>query len=391
MAEFESLSKIEKIDLPTLVASLKAESDRDSTEAGLKLVKQAAKFGLNMRDYLTLAVEPDDKLELNGYQRTLNALNLPVKDNFQDGVFLQAAGDTFQTHAGTRALFPEVIDDVLRFAVRQDQFESTEPMIANSRTVTGAELLSTVVDDDSKQNDSFSVPEGARIPVRSIKTSESTVKMYKHGSGIRTTYEFGRRASLEILIPHVNRIARELEISKVRVATSILINGDGAYGAAPVVRQKADYDTPVNASATAGELSWQHILYWLVQRAKAGTPIDTIAMNWDGYFQWIRLFAKPTADAGNTPAENLASVGADVQTGLNVLNVIKPVISSSVPAGKLVGYTKGDTVEEIVEAGSNIQESERAISNQTVTSYKTENTGYHLVYGDTRSVYDFSQ
>lgn len=388
MADYESLTKVEKIDLGQLVASLKSDNDSESKNAGLKLMKKAASFGISVRDYLMLAAGYDSESGLDGYERALMELNLPVRDNFKDGIFLQAASETFQTHAGTRALFPEVIDDVLRFATRQDQFETTAPMVANTRTMAGVELLSTVVDDDSNERDTFSVPEGGRIPVRSIRTSEHSVKMYKHGSALRTTYEFSRRASLDLLVPHANRIARELEISKVKAATSILINGDGVNAAATEVDQSS-YNSATGVTATAGQISWTHLLYWLVQRAKAGVPVDTVVMNWDGWFQWIMLFANQKGTGGDTPADSLNRAGASMGLGTNIFGTITPVLSSSVPSNKLIGYTKGDTLEELVEAGSNIQETERVILNQTITMTKTENTGYRLVYGDTRSVFDF--
>lgn len=383
-------------DLPAIgevAKALKADGSAGK-EAGLKLAQDAASFGLNIKDYIILAgSKQSDKSKdgLNAYEKLLAELNLPIRNDYERGVYMQAASETFTTYPGTRALFPQVIDDVLRWANRQDLVETTAPIIANSRTISGAELLSTVVDDDSAERDTFMVAEGGRIPVRSIKTSEKTVKIYKHGSGIRTTYEFNRRASLDLLIPYANRIARELEISKVKVATYILINGDGAYGAATEIDQSS-YNTPTGVTATAGKISWPHLLKWLVVRAQAGAPIDTVLMNWDGFFQWMMIFGTQGSSAGSTAAESLSKVGVNLAlmpASIKAAFAITPAISSTVPANKLIGFSKGDTLEELVEAGSNIQETERAIQNQTVTVYKTENTGYRLVYGDTRSIFDF--
>lgn len=392
----KSLSEIKpgQVSIEKLCAALRSENQAESREAGLKLTRDAANYGLSVREYLILAAGRDtskDAGDLNGYERALFTLNLPVRNDFENGIHLQAASDTFSTYPGTRALFPEVIDDVLRFASRQDQFETVAPMLASSRTISGAELLSTVVDADTNgERDSFSVAEGARIPVRMIKTSEKSVKIYKHGSAIRTTYEFGRRASLELLIPHANRVQRELERSKVAAATSVLINGDGAYGAAGEIDQ-SDYDTVTGITATDGQISWAHLMRWLVVRAAAGTPVDTVVMNWDGYFQWLMLFGKQIVLANGTEstgAGNLANAGATLNR-INLPLMITPVISSACPANKLIGFSKGDTLEELVEAGSQIQETERSITNQTMTMVRTENTGYRLVYGDTRSIFDF--
>src|SRR5262249_20403119 len=65
-------------------------------------------------------------------------------------------------------------------------------------------------------------------------------------------------------------------------------------------------------------------------------------------------------------------------------------VSSSAPADKLIGFSKADTVEELVESGSDIQESIQAAQNQTVKYVRTTNRGYRLVFGDTRDILDFS-
>lgn len=394
MTQVRPFSEIKKLpDVKILAASLMAAGSAGA-DAGLQLATDAHSFGLGLRDYLTLAGNEQNDHAKDGltvYEKLLCELNLPIRDDFKRGVYLNAAGETFQTYAGTRALFPEVIDDVVKWANRQDQIEKVAPLVANSRTIAGAELLSTVVSDDSTERATFAIAEGANIPVQSIRTSQQSVKIWKHGMAIRTTYEFNRRASLNLMVPYANRIARQLELSKVQVATGVLINGDGAYGAATVINQST-YDTPAGTTATAGKINWPSFLYWLVQRAKAGVPIDTVVMNYDGWFQWMLMFGTQQANAGFTSAESLKNAGVSIQNlpaAINLVLNITPVISSAVTAGQLIGYSVGDTVEELVEAGSNISETERAIKNQTMTMVKTENTGYKLVYGDTRSIFDF--
>lgn len=387
------LSEIEKISASDLKARLTSSSDHTSQEAGLKLTKDAASFGLNMRDYLILSVDRGQETQLNGYELMLAELNLPFRNDFENGISLQAASETFQTYAGTRALFPTVIDDMLRFANRQDTLETVAPLVANTRTTVGVELLSTIVEDDSKDRDSFVIAEMSNIPVRTIKTSEKSVKFYKHGSAIRTSYEFSRRASLDILVPYANRIGRELERSKLAAAVGTLINGDGAYGAAPVVNQSS-YNTQTGVTATDGKINWQHFVYWLIQRAQAGTPIDTVVMNWDGYYQWLTLFTNPASATGAPAMDNLRQMGVDVERnakGIQLLSRITPVLASAMPAGQLLGLSQGDTLEELKESGSDINETDRAIKNQTITVVRTENSGYRLVFGDTRSVFKFKE
>ena len=118
---------------------LLSDSNQVSSEAGMKLLAQARDAGLGLRDYLTLAVdvhagehaERNVRAGLNGYEASLALLNLPFADNLEQGVLLQAAADTFQTYSGTRAMFPEVLDDMLRQQGRIDQIENTAAMVAH--------------------------------------------------------------------------------------------------------------------------------------------------------------------------------------------------------------------------------------------------------------------
>lgn len=390
-----SLTEIQRAPVTEVVGQLAADSLQASGEAGQRLVAQAAEFGVGLRDYLTLAVDPlagDIKYpELNGYEAAIAHLNLPFKNDFEHGIVLQAASETFQRYPGTRAMFPEVIDDMLRWQNRQNSWETTGDLVANSRTIAGTEMISSVVLDDSDERDSYSVPELGRIPVRTIRTSQNVVSMYKHGSAYRTSYEFNRRASLDILTPFANRVARELELSKVNAALNILINGDGVHQAAPVTKQISQTSYGYD-SDKAGYLQYRPLVAWLMLRAQAGTPVDTIVGNYGAFFQLMTLFSpvlNMSSEIKAMAAEGLApSISARMPfPGGQSVNF---VCVGSMTDGKLLGFTKGETLEELVEAGAQISENERSILNQSITYVRTEVTGYKLAFGDTRSIFDFS-
>lgn len=389
-----SLSQVQRRGVDAL-AGLRASSRAESIAAAQNLIGEAKDFGLNLRDYLTLAINVpesehpdryrDDRGYLSGYEASLAFLGLPVADDFNRGIVLDAASDTFQTYPGTRALFPEVVDDIVRWKYRQDSMENTAAIVAQSRTISGVEMITTVVDDKEEDYQVVrAVAELGRIPVKTIRTSQSAVAFYKHGGGIRYSYEFERRVRLDLLTPYQTRMARETERSKTWTATLMLINGDGVNGAAPVVTQSS-----FGSGATNGVISRKHLIAWLISRAKAGTPVDTVLGNWDAYISWLEMFATPTAAAGATEAE-LASRSGFQLGGVPLLQGrVDFALSSAVPANRLIGFSRGDTLEELIEAGSTIEESERAIQNQSVTVVSTENTGYKLAFNDTRSIYNF--
>lgn len=385
-----------------LLAGLKPDDKNPSSSlrAGENLVKAAKEARLSLPDYLRLAINPDDGAfkgsKLDGYECALAFLDLPVKDDFSQGILLQAAAETFNTYPGTRALFPAVVDNVLQWKYRQDQIENVSALVSQSRTINGVEMITSVVDDKAEDYQQTGViAEGAEIPVRSLRTSEKAVKFFKFGGGIEFTYEFERRASLDLITPYASRMQREVEIGQTAIATALLINGDGVSGAAPNVNATDLAATfPVDGAPVpkTGRLNWEVVLKWLVTRAQAGAPIDTVTGNWDMYLEWIRMFAVPSIPQGQTQIETLQKAGVQVAIDNPRLPLnIRFALSSTAPANKLIGFIKGETLEELIENGSDIEESTRAITNQRVRYVKTTNRGYRLIFNDTRSVLTLNQ
>lgn len=367
-----------------------------SLKAGQLLVREAKVAKLSLPDYLRLAVKPDPTAKLDGFEASLAFLNLPVREDLSSGVLLQAAAESFTTFPGTRALFPAVIDNVVQWKYRQDQIENVGNLVAQSRTINGIEMITTVIDDKADDYQQTGViNETARIPIRSLRTSEKGVKFYKFGGGFEFSYEFERRASLDLITPYANRMQREVEIGQVAIATGMLINGDGVNGAAPVVNA-TDLANSLPADGRpvpkTGRINWEIFLAWLVSRAKAGIPIDTIVGNYDMYLEWTRMFATPSANSGAPIMQALQQAGVNVDVINPQFNLgVQFALSSAAPAGQLIGFRKGETLEELVENGSDIEESVRAIENQVVRYVKTTNKGYRLVFGDTRSILSLNQ
>lgn len=378
-----------------VVGGLLDENMATSLKHGQNLIQDAKAVKLSVPDFLRLAIDPekgDTKgAKMNGFEAALAYLGLPVADDIDNGVLLQAAAETFQTYPGTRAMFPPVIDAILQWKYRQDQIETVEGIVGQSRSVDGNEMITTVVDDEAEDYQQFGViAEGARIPIRSIRTTERGVKFYKFGGGYEFTYEFQRRASLDIVTPYAARMQREVEIGKVAIATALLINGDGVNGAAPVVNA-ADLAAALPASGrpttATGRINWEIFLSWLVNMAKKGTPVDSVVGNYDMYLEWLRMFATPQANAGMSQGDVMRAAGVDVAIRNPRFDFnVNFNLSSTAPANRLIGFIQNETLEELVENGSDIEESTRAIENQKVRFVKTENKGYRLVFGDTRSV-----
>lgn len=394
-----NLTDIQRKAPEVMLAGLRDKDEGKSKSAAATLIREARDSGLSMHDFLVLAIDPNLSEQrtrfdgMNGFEAALAELQLPIRQDLESGVLLQAAADSFQRYPGTRAMFPEVLDQMVRWKNRQDQIESVAPMLAQSRTINGTEMISTVIEDDKESRSTFTIAEFGNIPVRTIRSSQTSVSIWKHGSGIRTSYEFERRASLDIMTPFAARVGRELEISKVRAATQILMNGDGVNAAAPV---RAFSDASVGGVVPSGgnnaiSTQYKALARWLVRRAQNGTPVDTLVGNLDMYLELLFMFM-PTLNGGKSDVEAVAAAGGPrINVALPLLGGnCNFVLSSAMPPNKLLGYSKADTLEELIEAGSTISENERAILNQSVTYVKTENSGFKLAFGDTREVLDFS-
>lgn len=403
--DFLPISQIKRAAPAAVLAGMLDETPSHSKEAAEKLILKAKAHGLGLRDYLRVAIDPrlaetpelfatadaNGRVTLlNGYEAALSFLSLPVRDDLDAGITLQLAADSFQTFPGVRALFPEVIDDMLAWRYRQTNFENLDGLVSQSRQVSGAVMLSTIIEDTQADYDDNvrAIAQGGRIPIHSIQASQQSVGFFKFGTGYKTTYEFSRRVALDYLTPYAIRTQNEINRSKVALATSVLINGDGAYTAAPVVTQTS-FNTKAGVVSVAGTLNWRNIAAWLASRAQAGAPVDVILGNWDAYLQWIFLFSVPTTAQGPTDVDKLAKAGFQV-SGMPILQQnVNFKLSSAVPENQLIGISQSYTIEELVEAGSLINESMQSITTQEITYTKTENSGFKLVFGDTRSIYDY--
>lgn len=400
------ISHIKRAAPATVLAGLLSDQPSHSKEAAEKMILQAKAYGLGLRDYLRVAIDPRlaEKPELfatsdvngrvsllNGYEASLSFLNLPVRDDLDAGITLQLAADSFQTFPGVRALFPEILDDMLAWRYRQVNFENLDGLVAQSRQVSGNVMLSTIIEDTQADYDDNvrAIAQGGRIPIHAIQASQQAVSFYKFGTGYKTSYEFSRRVALDYLTPYAIRTQIEIQRSKVAVATAVLINGDGAYGAAPVVNQSS-FNGVTSLDATNGTLSWKHLAAWFASRAEYGAPVDVVCGNWDAYLQWIWLFSTPTSAQGPSDVDKLAKAGFSMQ-GLPFLQQeVKFKLSTAVPENQLIGISQSMTIEELVETGSLINESMQSITTQEITYTKTENSGFKLVFGDTRSVFNYN-
>lgn len=389
----KNITEIRKRKLDEICNPLLSESDSEAKFAAEKLSKEAAEYGLPLDKFLDLAVDLSEGEEkaaykngdgLSGFEQVMFKMNLPMRNNYKDQVVLAQASDTFATKPGSHILFPYAIDNVLRWNNNLEMNERVSDLISGSRTSNGNELVRIVAEDDAEARKTHRVGEGARIPVRKVSYSQKAVTFYKHGSGIEYTYEYNRRASIDLITPFAARVARDLEISKIKACTDIMINGDGVNAAATPLTQSS-----IDSQAQSGKLSYDGLLGALAIAIKAHHPIDTIAGDIDAYLQFAKLFGTAAVSSAYQVDQQAAKGGPQFMALRNIFTPVNFVLDSAVPSGKLLMFNRPDTIEELVEANSQIQEEEKSARSQIITYFRTENTGYSIIYPDCRYVYTY--
>lgn len=385
-----NICDIKKIKLGDVISNLTHEDESKARFESVKLAKEAASFGLGLDSYLDLAIDMSTEESANlaeqgmsGFEQVMFKMNLPTKNDYRHQISLAQSSDTFATKPGSRILFPYAIDNVLRWNNNLDNLSKVSDLVSGSRTVQGNELVRVVAEDNAEKRRTFRVGEGANIPTRKIGYSDRSVTFYKHGSGIEYTYEFERRAALDIITPFAARVARDLELSKMKACTDIMILGDGVNaGATPLSQATLD------PSATNGKISYDGLLAALATAVKAFHPIDTIAGNVDAYLQLVKMFSTTTQSAFMVD-QNAAKGGPQFISLNNIFVPVKFVLDNAVPDGKLLMFNRPDTIEELVEANSRIAEENKDVTSQVIKYVRTENTGYSLIYPDCRYIYTY--
>ena len=356
----------------------------DSTRlAGAELVSKASDYGLSLREYLDYAVTPEQ--DLTGWETSLKFLGLPVKNSKAD---IQLSSNTFYSQPGTRLFFPEVLLNIVEWKSKQDQIVTVEPIISQSRSVTGNQVI-FMTELDTHEHDAlkmFQISEGGEVPIRKIVSSDKNVRFFKLGQGYELTYELARRSAIDMFVPFINRANREFELDKLRHAITLLVNGDGVAGAISVVNE-----TQVGGSN--GLLQYKALLLWLVQRAAAGYQIDTLIGNYQTYADYAFMFT-PIVTAGGTSeaqALNGLGLGPNLLPGISFMNYnINFVIAPTVAASVIIGITRGECLEELTEVNSDIVENDRVITNQTIRFVRTQNIGYYMPHPLSRQAFSYA-
>lgn len=379
---------------------------RLSTRDGaISMHKEALAAGLTFSRYLELADPSPEDSRLDAFQRQLKLNGIQTRSIPEAGIWAGTGDDFLQTVEG-RALFSEFFcrewrkvsfanseqraillssDSVIGGFDRpyvdaagprwNSQFAAPIPLteiVAFTTPITGEDYRSAYMTYDAEALRMYRVGESAEIPMATLTSSARAIQLKKYGRGMRTSYEQLRRMRIDRIAWWIRWMALQAEIDKVTAALNVLINGDGnANTGATEINQST-----LDSTATPGELS---TLGWLKFRMQWAPPyqLTTILAQIDEAVQVIML----NLGTANLPLEGrrIGGIGNSLTPINSTADGVRYGWTADAPDGKIVGFDRRNALEQVVEIGSNISETENFITNQTQVITMTENNAFAII------------
>jgi hypothetical protein len=315
--------------------------------------------------------------KLDAFERQLKAQGIVVRSNYEKGIYADNVEAFYRTEE-SQVLFPEYIARQVREAVVEDTV--LPYLIGQNTVITGDVYRSFYVEDQPEKQRKKRVTEASELPRSVIKGKEQTVKIYKFGRAIEASYEVIRRMQIDMLAVHVRRIAIQAAKDKVEEILTVVASGDGNNNAAPVLNL-----TSLDSGAVAGTLTAKGFLAFAMEFEPF--PLNTIVAAKDSFIQLVltNIPNLTTADLLRLLAQGTVS-GVRLTAPQLPNDTIRLFWNADVPSLRLYGINNQYAIEQVTEAGSDIQEADRFITRQTQVLTISENSGFAKIMNEATKI-----
>lgn len=263
-------------------------------------------------------------------------------------------------------LFPAWVDSTLHEAMYASDLINylvSESISVDSNIVKSAML--NLMDGKNRNNIKVArVAEGADLPLAKISIGEKAISLWKHGRAIETTYEAVRRMTIPMWNRHMSAIVSDLAHQNVEAAADVIANGDGNNNAATLLADMSTNGITANALIDA---LWDY-------NFKTNFNANTIIANKDD----AKTIAKMVYNSQEVPGGSgrlSFNLPQFAPQNINVIAVDELKISGS---NAILVFNRENTLNRYTENGSNIQEAQTFIRNQTNLMTFSENSGYAI-------------
>lgn len=380
-----------------------AEVPMGTKEEALALYQQAIDHGMTLWQYLEVIQPSSSSDNLTAFERQLQLSGILTKSDPERGLYASTGEYFFQSdRPGSAILFPALLQKAALFT-KMKQYADINKLVASTRTISGASSYQSLYIDDStitsKGGRNFRVDQAGNFPRVKIGWSEAANAVAKHGVQLDWSYEFVRRASIELMTTVVSRIMLQDAIDNFNDAIALAINGDGtAANPAAVVK------TFCKSTKTAG-----------ANEINLDVSNDAIAAGTIPYEGWLKFIGgmspyKPNFVAGNLntlvkfvtmskpnmdPAEVITTLLEGKNQGTAKLDQelfpsVTLYLADNVPTNKLLAVDTQFALERIIELGSDIKEVSKVITNQTEAMVISISDSVSKIFPAAIQVLDFS-
>lgn len=296
----------------------------------------------------------DERPGMNGFERMLAKLNIPVRNDMKNGTIAGIMDLFFSTPAGT-ALVPEFIVQTLR-DVAEEQWDISGLVAERVFTPNGT-FKQPYLDLSNLDTHVGVVGEGADLPEVSLKFTEFSKTIGKRGCIFRYSYESVRRMSIPLFQLALQRIAFsnvsdlvaaliEVLIAAVTPVAKSTYNGADANDSNAIL-----YETFLNYTGANNGLRYSKVL------GNLQTIIKVLTMG------------RPSVDPMLLNALTAQLAKGMTGQGVRVQNPqwgdVELIVHPSIADWTLVAIDPRFAALQITEAGADIVESGKIIRNQT--------------------------
>lgn len=390
------------------IQSSRARSEELLTRMGPDLYRAAYARQMSLSAYLEHE-DPSDGYNdgLDAFERLLRVANIRTQSRAELGIYADR-GDAMlgvNAPAHVRALFPEWVARQWRRAQSGGSVSTRSlhtitdyqaggvvnpwatamdaratrmiapaiplaELIAITSPIDSGAYQAFYVTDDASEQRMVRVAEGAEVPRAKLTGGDHTIKLKKYGRTLEASYEFLRRARLDWLAMHIQRLSAQTETDKVSAILDVIINGDGNSGTAAT-----SYNlTTLDSAATAGTLTLKG---WLAFKMKFANPYTlTTALAQEATALQAMLL--------NVGSANVPAVQFGQGAGFTMFRPINPGLAdgtglgwtADAPALKIVALDNRMAVERVTEIGASLAEVQRWTTQQVETLTLSEVEGY---------------
>jgi hypothetical protein len=284
----------------------------------------------------------------DAYARQLKRFNIRTFGAGSDSV------EKFFQTSDSAVLFPEFVSRKVNEGFKSASL--LDDVVATYTKINAMDYRTIKSNPSESAKALLPVAEGAEIPETSVAVSDSLVSLTKRGRMLVASYEALRFQKLDLFAVTLRQIGAHIARTQFADAVHVLLNGDGATGAAQVI-------------STAGT----NVSY-----------ADLINL-WNSFepYEMNTLIASPDIMAAllQLPEMQNAQAGLTFQgTGKSITPLgAKLLKSSAVPAGTLIGLDKTCALE-MVQAGEITTEFDKLINRQLERAAITQIAGFARIF-----------